>query len=471
MIGVSNIKMQGLRSKLIINIIMLGVIMLIHINSSLANNHILAYQYIDLKNDTVIAEKNIDNYMMTASVQKIITSYCALKVLSPDYRFYTNAYMDIANIKNGIYEGNLILQFSGSPDFKAEHIAQIFKKIKSLGVREIKGKILIDGEIFDHHSYPPGAEADDLNFCYMAPISAVSINKNCHHVSLIKNKNRVDIQNSKLISSAINLNSSAKLTDNYNLTQKYPFELRYNENNQYDLFGNYYIKNKLPNLRVAIRSPEASIAKLINYYAKIYDITVPNEVQLAEKIKYNNYKNIYTHESRPLKILLSEVLLYSDNFISNVLFKTMAYEKYGKPGTFKNGSRAVAQELSKLGINGLVIQDGAGFRRNLNSIKSINKVLLAIYHNPKMLPIFRDYLPLSGKNCRACLTDKFKNLPSDYQILAKSGTLDNIYALSGYILKGRKPVYAFTIALNQYNGSKKDAYKLFEKEIRRVLLK
>ena len=62
---------------------------------------------------------NADRPMNPASVMKLVTTYAAIDLLKPTFRWKTEVYRD-AVAENGILQGNLIIKGYGDPSFKED---------------------------------------------------------------------------------------------------------------------------------------------------------------------------------------------------------------------------------------------------------------------------------------------------------------------------------------------------------------
>src|SRR5262249_7191925 len=122
----------------------------------------------------------------------------------------------------------------------------------------------------------------------------------------------------------------------------------------------------------------------------------------------------------------------SDNYFAEVLNKRVAVEQ-GKRGTMKNGRRVTRAYLESLGINmdHAKLYDGSGLsphdRLSARQILAILRRASAA----SFASAFRSSLPIAGVN--GTLSDRMKSGPAHGNARAKTGTLDDASALSGYV--------------------------------------
>jgi serine-type D-Ala-D-Ala carboxypeptidase/endopeptidase (penicillin-binding protein 4) len=96
---------------------------------------------------TPILNHNADKSMNPASVMKLITTYAALDLLTPTYRWKTEIYRD-GNLINGVLDGNLYIKGYGDPSFKAQEFWRLLMTLQQFGIKEIKGDLIVDKSYF-----------------------------------------------------------------------------------------------------------------------------------------------------------------------------------------------------------------------------------------------------------------------------------------------------------------------------------
>jgi D-alanyl-D-alanine carboxypeptidase/D-alanyl-D-alanine-endopeptidase (penicillin-binding protein 4) len=97
-----------------------------------------------------------------ASVMKLVTTYAGLELLGPSYTWNTPVYVD-GPIKDGVLQGNLIIQGRGDPKLVIERLWLLLRRVKGLGITSISGDILLDRSAFAASTTNP-AEFDNEPF-------------------------------------------------------------------------------------------------------------------------------------------------------------------------------------------------------------------------------------------------------------------------------------------------------------------
>lgn len=128
---------------------------------------------------------------------------------------------------------------------------------------------------------------------------------------------------------------------------------------------------------------------------------------------------------------------YSDNALADELLRTIG------------GQLAVNRALEPLGVspNDYWQADGSGLSRS-NKIKpSALVTLLKAMHTTDESRIFYNSLPVGGVN--GTLQNRFKGTALQGKVRAKTGTLNGVRALSGYVETSNYDTLAFSIVINQ----------------------
>lgn len=91
---------------------------------------------------------NADTPMNPASTMKLLTTYSALELLGPGFRWKTAFYTD-GEVKNGIVHGNLYLKGNGDPKLNMERLWLLLRDLRNNGITAIKGNLILDRSYFN----------------------------------------------------------------------------------------------------------------------------------------------------------------------------------------------------------------------------------------------------------------------------------------------------------------------------------
>ena len=82
-----------------------------------------------------------------ASVMKLVTTAAALELLGPNHRWITRVHTQ-GQLVGDVLVGDLIIEGGGDPRFAHEDLARLLRRLRSLGLRDIHGNVLLDRRLF-----------------------------------------------------------------------------------------------------------------------------------------------------------------------------------------------------------------------------------------------------------------------------------------------------------------------------------
>lgn len=118
--------------------------------------------------------------MNPASVMKLVTSVAALDLLGPAYMWQTQVLIDPASkdgqIKDGVLNGNLVIKGGGDPKLVVERLWMLLQRVRSMGITQINGDIVLDHYAFDLPPVSPASFDGEPLRPYNASPEALLIN-------------------------------------------------------------------------------------------------------------------------------------------------------------------------------------------------------------------------------------------------------------------------------------------------------
>jgi serine-type D-Ala-D-Ala carboxypeptidase/endopeptidase (penicillin-binding protein 4) len=88
-----------------------------------------------------------DRPVNPASLMKLLTTFSSLELLGPAWRWSTPVWLQ-GRVHHGVLEGNLVIKGSGDPKLVLERVWLLLRRVQQLGVREIRGDIVLDRSAF-----------------------------------------------------------------------------------------------------------------------------------------------------------------------------------------------------------------------------------------------------------------------------------------------------------------------------------
>ena len=169
-------------------------------------------------------------------------------------------------------------------------------------------------------------------------------------------------------------------------------------------------------------------------------------------------------DSAPLQVRVREMMLHSDNVLAESLARELAIAR-GLPPTFAGAAQAVRDTLAEHGfrMKGAVMADTSGLspdnRVSATQLAEILALAAAPYQPEVLAPeraalISRlrpllDALPVAGVS--GTLDDRFAGAAGAGVVRAKTGTLDRVSALAGYVATDSGAILSFALLSNDAN--------------------
>ena len=95
-----------------------------------------------------IAAHNAEMAFNPASTMKLVTTYAALSLLGPDYRWTTSLAVR-GRVQGDTLHGDLVLRGGGDPKLVIEDMTELVARLRATGLREIRGNLVVDDSLYD----------------------------------------------------------------------------------------------------------------------------------------------------------------------------------------------------------------------------------------------------------------------------------------------------------------------------------
>jgi D-alanyl-D-alanine carboxypeptidase/D-alanyl-D-alanine-endopeptidase (penicillin-binding protein 4) len=350
-----------------------------------------------------LVAQNADEPFVPASVTKIVTTWLALQVLGADYRFETRFYLDGKRV--------LYVRGGGDPFLISEELALLATElVAAVGKKPIAGMVL-DASYFPADLRIPGVE--DTNKSFDTLNSALAVNFNT--INAVRRGNKVESaeQQTPLTPLAISQFRARGPNGRGRISL-----------NQEPAVGLQYAGELLA---AFIKRAGGSVS------GKITTGSVP--VGLAP---------VYVHrQSRTLSEILRELLHGSNNYVANQVFLEIGAKSLGGPVSLEKSVAVARKMLAAHDLaDAIQLEEGSGLSRgNRFTARGLAKVL----------NLFAPHLGL---------------LESRKGASYKTGTLEGVRTLAGYVSTSEHGPVRFVIALRGNNGALRfELLKAIESEL------
>lgn len=410
-----------------------------------------------------------DALLAPASNVKLFTTAAALYYLGPDFRFNTFL-LTAGAISDGVLEGDLVLYGTGDPTIAErfgmrQTVWQAFADtLLGLGVREVRGDIVGDASYYTGPGSAPGWQDSYIDAGYAAPASALSYAENIAtlrirpaqqagwrpEVALVPGGEGIGIVNQattvarggRTTIRLFRTTYGAPLTVTGQIAVGSPAVLRAAPLSDPPRYAAAVFREVLATNGIvvsgeirAVERPEESPVSGRSVFAPAFDQRAPIRV-------------LAIHNSPPLIEVLDVVNKRSHNLLAEQVLRSVGRVATGE-GSVEGGVRAVRHMLEREGnggSSGLELYDGSGLSvLNRASARSFI-ALLAFMRGSQMWESFWSTLPEAG--ARDGLR-RMGRTAAEGNLRAKTGTINRVSALSGYVRAANGETLAFSIVSNQ----------------------
>ena len=428
----------------------------------------------DLNASQPLVIHNADTLRAPASTLKLLTTFAALKKLGPNYSWRTEVWLR-GKLEKGVLDGDLILKGYGDPFLVYENFWKLVKTLRDKGLKTIKGDIIVDNSYFSLPAYNRAAFDGKEFRVYNAPPSALMFNfqatrflftpvvsekkKTTNHKKKGKKKGKkktgfsghVDIKPlPKII--GFGFNNEVKLLNGKCRRSHYRPKFFRDKQGRLTIKGKYAAKCKQQFILRAVSSPEEHVFNAFRDFWTDLNGTLAGKLKLGKVRSGDERFHVYSSPTLGEQIRL--VNKWSNNVMAKQLLLTLGAKLFGAPATFDKGRRAVLQVLAESHIDtrGIVLENGSGLSRRARLTARQMGQLLEVAYRDSYMPEFMASLSLPGVD--GTLVNRFQKEDLRGRSHFKTGTLDFVTAISGYMLnrKGKRLVIVI-----QHNGKRAGA--------------
>ena len=425
----------------------------------------------------VISDKDGAVNLIPASVMKLVPTAVALNLLGDDYRFTTSlAFTGKLNRKKGELDGNLVIIGGGDPMLGSPNYSDTYgdvpgkwaDAVKEAGIKKIKGNIVSDASVYDYQPVPGAWEWDDAGNYYGAGIHGLNFKNNSFSIYLHSNKDGstpvIDSTDAAGRYLKINNYLVTKGVSNKGIVYSAPYE------NDVTLGGSIPANSHIT-LDASLPDPPLATAILLKERLTAMGISVSGDAVTRRTMASNDtvLEMLSTTISPTLKEMITTTNQESINLFAGQLCKHLGLVYRNEP-SFDAGMEVIRAFLdtNNMSTEKVYINDPSGLsRNNLTSAMFMTNLLRYIYNSP-LKDTFLSSMPVSGTS--GTLKNYFNDEMLKGRIIAKTGSMTGVRALSGYATATSGRVMAFTIMVNGYTAPGRDIAGSIEEIIKAIVI-
>ncbi len=411
-------------------------------------SHVAVYVQ-DSATATPLLTVNATTAMNPASVMKLLTTFAALDILGPAYRWKTDVYYD-GNLRGETLNGDLIFKGYGDPKITLENFWLMLRDLRQRGIKTLRGNLVLDRRYFD-------VPQEDLAAFDGAPTKPYNLSPDALLLDFRSQRLRI-YAHPGLGAPRILLDPpipGASVVNALHLSEgecgdwKDQIELRA-EKTQLVFSGTY------------ARSCGEQILPLILQDRDAYFATVFKEIwmqvggrwqgKVREGALPDTARLLATYPSASLAETIRDINKFSNNVMARQVFLSLGAETRGLPATPEKGVAAISDWLARRGQNFLELnlENGAGLsRKERISAQHLGWLLHTAYRS-LYFPEFAASLPLVALD--GTMKKRLMGTSIAGHARLKSGSLKNVRALAGYVRDVRGRDIILVCIINDVNA-------------------
>lgn len=400
----------------------------------------VGYAVADTQTGEVLEARLGKTFLPPASTLKSVTALYALDRLGPGYRFKTRV-MATGPLRAGKLEGDLVLVGGGDPTLDTDTLAELAIILREAGVREVAGAFLVYAEALprgdridryqpEHVSYNPSYGGLNLNFNRVH----FEWRKTQDDYEVTMQARAVKFRPGTNVSSMLIVDRRSPVFDHWSSEARDNWSVA---RRALGKEGARWLPVRFPALYTA--DVFRTLARSNGIVLKPANVTgvLPEGTVLAEI------------ESDPLQPVLHGMMKYSTNLTAEVA-GLAASSIEGRVASLETSAREMARFARAQGAGFVMFKDHSGL--NYDSAITPEDMVRVLSARTAIRPLMK---PVNLS------LDRSRPAPKDVAVLAKTGTLNFVSALAGYIAT---PKRSLTFAFFSADTERRDAIPPVERE-------
>nr|AUN37332.1 D-alanyl-D-alanine carboxypeptidase [uncultured bacterium] len=384
---------------------------------------------------TPLVDHRGDAPMNPASVMKLVTTFVALEWLGPAFTWKTEAWID-GPLVDGVLDGNLTIKGYGDPKITLENFWLMLREMRQKGLREIRGDLVLDRSYFAARGHDPGRFDEQPLRAYNVGPDALLVNfKTVRFIlSPDPDQRRVNVRAEPPLP-GLTIRNQLKLTATECGDWKGSTRGGFTSNGDTadaSFTGTYAIACGEQSWYVSLLDHPGYAGATFRSLWSEAGGTLGGKAR--EGTASAGARLFVTQTSPQLAEIVRDINKFSNNVMARQLFLTLDAQANGPPATSDRAAATVKEWLRKRGLafRELVMENGSGLSRiERISAAHLNQLLQSAYASPVM-PEYISSFALTAVD--GTMKRRLLGTGAAGQAHIKTGTLDGVRALAGYVL-------------------------------------
>lgn len=455
----------------------------------------------DLESGRVIYAHDAERLFLPASNAKLFTTAAGLALIGPDYRFRTTIESSVKPDAAGRLAGDLVLVGRGDANLSGRQLpydrqterpyapgyvlAQLADQLVAHGLRAVDGDVVADDSFFADERYASGWGEGDLQWEYGTAVSALAINDNVEFLNLRPGAAVGSPAVATLEPLANYYQIVNRLTTVSAGHARHVAVRREPGSRQVEVWGTIPRDDVGTSMALAVEDPASFAAQLLTEmlvqrgvvlhgqprarHAAFAGVSAAAVHAPIASSQQSNARAVVLaeHVSLPLGEDIRVINKVSQNLHAEMLLRLLGRER-GTAGSREAGLAVLHTFLAQAGVadDAVVLDDGCGLSRHDLVTPAALVTLLQYAARQPWGERFRESLPLAG--VEGSLATRFATLPPTATLRAKTGSMEHVRSLSGYLTTAHRRRLAFSMLSNNQTLSGEQANAVLEEMLQQA---
>ncbi len=365
-----------------------------------------------------------------ASVAKAITAVYGISSLGLEHSFETQV-IATGPVEAGVVQGDLLLVGGGDPTLDTNALAALVKALKQKNVTSIKGDFIVDGRGLPYERMIDPGQPDHLG--YNPAVSALNLNYNRVHFEWKRAGQGFDVS---MEARSDRFRPAVKMARMQIIDRKVPV-YTYEDAKGID---NWTVARgalgKGGSRWLPVRRPDLYAGEVFQVLARSEGIRLPSP---TARPSLPGGTVLAAHRSRPLREVAQGMLKYSTNLTAELIGLSASATRGSVPDSLAASGAAMADWMNtELGAKRAFFKDHSGLSdQSRLSASDMVKALNSAGPEGYLQDLMKNVTPLDARG--RAIND------AAYAVKAKTGTLNFVSSLAGYLTAPEGRLLSFAI--------------------------
>lgn len=366
-----------------------------------------------------------------ASIMKLVTTAAALELLGPGHRWITRVHAR-GTLTGEVLQGDLIIEGGGDPRFAHEDLSRLLRRLRALGLREIRGDLVLDRSLFAPMNTDAAAFDASPARAYNALPDALLLDAKALNLRLIP-----DLQ-----TATVALSAEPPMQDFIieppAMSREACADWREQLSPVMDSHALRFTGSFPGDCGERQLTLHADALDSVQYFGAVFrQLWSELGASLTGTVREGRVdaqsRELLSWESQTLAEIIRDINKHSNNVMARQLLLSLASQRGAAPATAVAGSERVLNwlEASHIDSRSVVIENGSGLSRTERLSAALLAQLLQQAWQSPLMPEFIASLPLAGID--GTMMRRLQSSPLRGRAHLKTGSLVNVASIAGYV--------------------------------------